>query len=66
MGGRAFIMQGKGTWYRGKATQVQHRSVEIINLIANEWTFYQSNTEGSCRCLMRIHRSHIGTLDSPQ
>lgn len=37
--------------------------MEDINLIGNEWTSNQSSEEGSCRCLMCIPSSHIGTLD---
>lgn len=37
-GNRAFIMQGGKLGERKKATQEQHRIVEIINLIGNERT----------------------------
>lgn len=37
-GNRAFIMQGGKLGKRKKATQEQHRIVEIINLIGNERT----------------------------
>lgn len=63
---RAFIMQGEITQLRGKVTQEQHRVVDIINLISNEWTSNQSNKEGSCRCVMHIPSSYIGMLDSAQ